>query len=59
MSDDRVEEIDWRRVGDFRNVLAHGYTAIQLERVWQIITSDLRELGEVVAELDRLPPPPS
>jgi len=40
--------IDWRRVSDFRNALAHGYTEIRLDQVWQAIEQDLPALKAVV-----------
>lgn len=44
----RHPEIPWRQIGDFRNVLAHGYTDIRLDRVWQAIVADLPALQGVV-----------
>lgn len=50
----RHPEIPWRQISDFRNVLAHGYTDIRLDRVWQSIVLDLPALTTVVdAELGR------
>jgi uncharacterized protein with HEPN domain len=51
----RHSEIPWRQIGDFRNVLAHGYTDIRFDRVWQAIVADLPVLKRVVdEELGRL-----
>lgn len=51
----RHPKVSWRQIGDFRNVLAHGYTDIRLDQVWQVIISDLPALKEVIAaEVDRL-----
>jgi uncharacterized protein with HEPN domain len=46
----RHPEIPWRQIGDFRNVLAHGYTDIRLDRVWKAIVADLPALERVVIE---------
>jgi uncharacterized protein with HEPN domain len=46
----RHPQIPWRQINDFRNVLAHGYTDIHLDRVWQAITTDLPILATVVRE---------
>jgi len=51
-------EIDWRGLAGFRNVLAHGYLGIDLERVWDLIGTRLAALkagmerirAEVIAE---------
>lgn len=29
-------DIPWRQIAGFRDVLAHGYTAIRLDRVWEV-----------------------
>ena len=46
----RHPAIPWRQIGDFRNVLAHGYADIRLDRVWQAIAGDLPALTAVVNE---------
>ncbi|MHB8576389.1 MAG: HepT-like ribonuclease domain-containing protein [Dehalococcoidia bacterium] len=53
----RHPDVPWRQISDFRNVLAHGYTDIRLDRVWEAITADLPVLRAVVQEeLQRLSP---
>ena len=37
-------EIDWQGMAGFRNVLVHGYLAVDYSRVWQIIKKDLADL---------------
>lgn len=45
----------WRAIIDFRNLLAHGYDLVLLDRVWQVIATDLDPLEERVrAILDEL-----
>ena len=34
-------EIDWQRVKDMRNLIAHDYLGIDAEEVWQICQSDV------------------
>lgn len=46
----RHPEVDWRRVSDFRNVLAHGYMEIRLDQVWHAIEHDLPVLRAAVDE---------
>ncbi len=56
----RHPDIPWRAVYGFRNVAAHGYGDIHLERVWEIVSEYLHPLkGVVKAELrvGRRPPP--
>lgn len=47
-------DVTWRKIGDFRNIQAHGYIRIQLDRVWHTVIEDLPRLREIVeAELRR------
>jgi uncharacterized protein with HEPN domain len=51
----RHPHIPWRQIADFRNVLAHGYADIRLDRVWRAVVADLPTLKAVVrGELDML-----
>jgi uncharacterized protein with HEPN domain len=48
----RHPEIAWRKINDFRNVLAHAYMEVDLDLVWSAIEDDLPALKVVVdAEL--------
>ena len=42
-------DIRWRRIGNFRNVLAHEYMALDLDLIWEIITVHLPVLREAIA----------
>ncbi len=42
---------DWRRIVDFRNVLAHGYAVVDDRLVWDIVQSKLSTLEREVARL--------
>lgn len=44
----RHPEIPWREITAFRNVLAHGYTGVRLDRVWHAIVDDLPPLRAIV-----------
>jgi uncharacterized protein with HEPN domain len=44
----RYPDVAWREIGDFRNVLAHGYTNLHLDLVWETITADLPQLLDTV-----------
>jgi uncharacterized protein with HEPN domain len=46
----RHPEIPWRQISAFRNVLAHAYTEIRLDVVWNVIQRDLPALRKVVEE---------
>jgi uncharacterized protein with HEPN domain len=53
MSDEtreRRKEIDWKGIAAFRNVVVHDYFDLDLERIWEIIQTDLPPLAVVIAE---------
>jgi len=41
---DKYPFIEWRKIADFRNVLAHEYFGIDYEIMWQIIKEKLPNL---------------
>lgn len=47
-------EIPWRQVIGLRNLLAHEYGEVQVDRIWSIINESM---GELAARLDVLIPP--
>src|SRR5688572_15276307 len=48
----RHPTIPWRDISAFRNVLAHAYAEVRLDRVWEAVRDDLPALLKVVeAEL--------
>jgi uncharacterized protein with HEPN domain len=44
-------QINWRQVKDFRNVIVHDYFGIDNNIVWNIIHSNLESLHTLIAEL--------
>ena len=51
--------IPWRDVGDFRNIVAHEYYALQLPTVWKIVTEQLMSLEVSCAEYLKAHPIPA
>jgi len=52
----RHPEIRWRAIYGFRNIVAHGYLELQIDRIWEIIEVHVPQLKSVVdAELSRPP----
>ncbi len=50
-------EVEWRRIGAFRNVVVHNYLGIDLEVIWGIIQRDVPELKRAILDmLDDLHP---
>ncbi len=60
VSDDlrtRHPEVPWREMAGMRDVLAHGYFAIDLEIVWRAVHDAFpRDRARLEAILDELPP---
>jgi uncharacterized protein with HEPN domain len=51
---------DMRDIIAFRNILTHGYAAVEHDQVWRIIQTSLPDLrASVAALLDELGPPDS
>ena len=46
----RHPTIPWRRISDFRNVLAHAYLHLQLDRIWRTVVNDLPLLKSVTQQ---------
>jgi uncharacterized protein with HEPN domain len=44
-------QVEWVKVGDFRNVLAHDYLEVDLDVVWNIIENYLPSLEAAVRAL--------
>jgi uncharacterized protein with HEPN domain len=47
----RQPQVEWVKVGDFRNVLAHDYLEVDLDIVWNIIENYLPGLEAAVKKL--------
>jgi uncharacterized protein with HEPN domain len=47
---DRHPHIRWRAIYGFRNIAAHAYLDLRLDRVWEIVELHLPALEEVVDE---------
>ncbi|MEW6110192.1 MAG: HepT-like ribonuclease domain-containing protein [Nitrospirota bacterium] len=41
---DRYPSVEWKKISDFRNVLAHEYFSLDFEIMWEIIKVKLPEL---------------
>jgi uncharacterized protein with HEPN domain len=51
--------IDWRRIGQFRNVVVHDYMFLDYERIWSVVASYIDPLEQAISDaLTRLNRPP-
>ncbi|MCE5199988.1 MAG: DUF86 domain-containing protein [Armatimonadota bacterium] len=48
---DAHNEIDWRRIAGFRNVIVHDYLGVDIPRVWEIVERELPALKRVVKNM--------
>ncbi len=55
----RHPEIDWRAISGFRNVLAHDYLGINLDRVWRIVSIQAPLLASQMQAIRREVEPPA
>jgi uncharacterized protein with HEPN domain len=44
-------DVEWAKIGAFRNVLVHGYLGIDLERIWDIVQKDVPKLKTAIVEM--------
>jgi uncharacterized protein with HEPN domain len=51
-------EIPWRRIVGLRNVLAHEYGQVVVERIWTLMEGDLPRLAAALERLVPKPPEP-
>jgi uncharacterized protein with HEPN domain len=47
----RHPEVEWRRIGAFRNILVHDYLGIDMERIWEITQRDVPALKTTVLRM--------
>lgn len=44
----RYPQVKWRKIGDFRNIVAHNYFGVSDEIVWDVIENEIPPLLEQV-----------
>ena len=45
------QDIPWREIAGFRNVLGHSYLSLDLEAVWVVVGHNLEDLAEAAEEM--------
>ena len=49
----RQPDIRWRAIYGFRNIAAHGYLDLHIDRVWEIVETHLPSLGVIFGPKDK------
>jgi uncharacterized protein with HEPN domain len=47
----KYPEVDWREMIDFRNVIIHGYFAVNMSIIWDIIQNELLPLENEIQKV--------
>ena len=47
----KYAEVNWQKMKEFRNLVAHDYLGVDAEEVWQIIKDDLRPLENSIKKI--------
>lgn len=47
----KEDSINWRKLKELRNIVAHEYFGIDVKEVWEIIKSDLSEIKPILKEI--------
>jgi len=48
---EKYPDVEWRKIGDFRNILAHEYFGIDHEILWDIIMNKLKTLHSKIQSI--------
>jgi uncharacterized protein with HEPN domain len=44
----KYPQIPWKRIAGMRDIIAHEYFGVKLDRVWDVVRKDLSELKEKI-----------
>ena len=45
------QNMEWQDITNFRNIAAHNYDGLRMEDIWEIVTTDVPELLELVKNI--------
>lgn len=47
----KYAHVDWVKIKDFRNIIAHDYFGVDAEEVWQIVRTHMKQLKKDVEKM--------
>ena len=50
---DKYQDVPWRKIASFRDVLTHGYFRVDLDLVWRITQEDLPKLKKQTEKIKK------
>ena len=50
---EKYQEVPWREIASFRDVLTHGYFKVDLDLVWKIAQEDLPKLKKQIEKIKK------
>ena len=49
----KYPDIPWKKIAGMRDVVAHEYFGVKLERVWEVVKSDVSDLKKKILEIKK------
>ncbi len=49
----KYPDLPWKKIAGLRDVIAHEYFGVKLERIWEIVKTDLPELKQKISFIKR------
>lgn len=47
----KYPQIPWKKIAGMRDIIAHEYFGVRLDRIWDVVKEDLPELREIIGNM--------